>query len=91
MIHALLLGYKNEKESEMSGVFVEAVGTVRGYEDYHNAIWLHGGLLGESHYDKNQRKHIAVIRLDGKQKRFYHDTPNGIKRSIDKWLDKIQS
>ena len=69
-------------------ISIEAIGIVNGYRDYHNAIWLDGELLGESHYDKRQRKHIAIIKIHGKQKKFYHDTVNGIKIAIERYLSK---
>lgn len=68
-------------------VQIEEIGTVQGYEDYHNALWVNDGFIGESHYDKRQRKHVAIIKMNGKVKKFYHDTPEGIRRTVEKWLN----
>lgn len=60
-------------------VEVITTGTVCGYEDYHADIFIDNKKVGESHYDKRQRKYVAIVNGS----RIYRDSLSGIKRAIE--------
>lgn len=60
-------------------VEVIPTGTVCGYEDYHADILIDNVKVGESHYDKRQRKYIASVN----GKRIYRDSLESIKRDVE--------
>lgn len=72
-------------------IYCEETGTARGYEYYHQDIFVDGENVGGCDYDKKQGLFIGRIEYKGTKSKFiYHPDPEGICRKLRQWIEKME-
>ena len=69
----------------MKKVTIKEVGTMAGYEEYHNEYYCDGKKIGSSDYNKEQKLHVGS--LEGTRKNLYGKTPQGIAFKMEKIIN----